>query len=222
MLSAWDMTPLPMHEMSKLEFLFNNPEWVAIFVTAILALVAVVQLVFLRRSANAAKEAAEAALLNAQAVIRTERPWLVVTWISDKETPGVFRFGCRNQGNTPAKIISMSAKPTFIDLPDNLPVPPVYSSPVAMPGLHLIVSEDSFRVGHGINPASIIQNAGKKDLVDGSREFLVYCGNIVYRDALYLDSATEGLHETRWCFVYQPAGKRKFVRSGPEEYNRYS
>src|SRR5271170_5808631 len=47
------------------------------------------------------------AMLSAQAAINTERPWLVVTWRSDTETPGLFRFGCRNQGNTPAKVISV-------------------------------------------------------------------------------------------------------------------
>jgi len=68
----------------------------------------------------------------------------------------------------------------------------------------------------------LLKAKGKADLVEQSREFLVYYGNVVYRDTLYPDSADEGLHETRWCFVYQPDQKKKFVRSGPPEYNRYS
>jgi hypothetical protein len=190
--------------------------------TVLLVVVGAFQILYLWRTVNATRDNAKAALLNAQAVINTERPWLVVTWASDRNTPGLCRFGCRNQGNTPAKVVSMSAKSSFIDKLDNLPVPPDYSSPVTMPDLRLIVHEDNFSVGQGIHPESIIRNAGKKDLADDSREFLVYYGNVVYRDTFYPDSSPNGLHETRWCFVYQPAGERRLVRSGPEAYNRYT
>jgi hypothetical protein len=165
---------------------------------------------------------AKAALLNAQAAINSERPWLVVTWRSDDDVAGVFRFGCRNTGNTPAKVISLSAKAMFVDDLDKMATPPDYSSPGILPDLHLIVRTDSFRISPGLNAQSFIESHRKTGLVAESKEFLVYYGNVVYRDTLYPDSAKEGLHETRWCFVYQPQQKKKFVRSGPSEYNQYS
>jgi hypothetical protein len=168
------------------------------------------------------QDLAEAALLNAQAAINAERPWLVVTWRSDTNIEGLFRFGCRNSGSTPAKVISLSAKAMFVENLDRMATPPDYSSPGILPDLHLIVRTDSFPISPGLNAHSFIESQGKADLVAESREFLVYYGNVVYRDTLYPDSAKDGLHETRWCFVYQPHQKKKFVRSGPSEYNQYS
>lgn len=168
------------------------------------------------------QDLAEAALLNAKAVINSERPWLVVTWRSDDEVAGLFRFGCRNTGSTPAKVISLSAKAMFVENLDRMATPPDYSSPGILPDLHLIVRKDSFPISPGLNAQSLIERQGKADLVEQSREFLVYYGNVVYRDTFYPDSANDGLHETSWCFVYQPSQKKKFVRSGPIEYNRYT
>jgi hypothetical protein len=177
-----------------------------------------------RKQTHILKRSAEATFLNAQAVINSERPWLVVTWRSDHEVSGLFRFGCRNQGNTPAKVISVSAKASFVDNLNALTIPPDYSSAAVLPDLNLIVHDDSFPIGHGLNPESFVQTSGKKmSLIVDSREFLVYYGNVVYRDTLYTDSSADGLHETRWCFVYQPGREiRKFVRLGHEEYNRYT
>jgi hypothetical protein len=163
-----------------------------------------------------------AAMLSAQAAINTERPWLVVTWRSDTETPGLFRFGCRNQGNTPAKVVSVSAVLRIVNRLDDLKIPPDYSHPAAAPDLNIIVRHDSFPIAQGVNAGAYLQKEGKTDSINNSTEFLVYYGNVVYRDTLYPESSSEGLHQTTWCFVYQPSGERKFVRSGPEEYNRYT
>lgn len=191
--------------------------------TCLLVLVGGFQIAFLWHTVNAARKNAEAALLNAKALINTERPWLVVTWGSSTPYyPGTFLFGCKNRGNTPAKVISMSATYLFIDKPENLPVPPDYSSAATMPDLPFKVGGDEFDIGNGINVWSIIKNSGKEDLVNTSREFLVYYGNVVYRDTFFPDSSPEGCHETRWCFVYHAAGDKKLTRSGPEAYNRYT
>jgi hypothetical protein len=59
------------------------------------------------------KSAAEAALLNAQAVIRTERPWLVVQARLYDTHPGVRFFECLNQGKTPAQACICYRPPCF-------------------------------------------------------------------------------------------------------------
>lgn len=201
--------------------------------TGALVIIGTFQIIFLWRTVKATKDNAEAALLNAKALINAERVWLVVTWASDKKILGLFKFGCRNQGKTPAKIISISAKVDFVKNLD-LAIPPDYSTPTTMPDLQLVVRSDSFRIGKGINPESILlRNGEKKLLVNQSREFLIYYGNIVYQDTLREDGATEGKHETRWCFVYIPNEEGrfdhnipsrpvKFTRSGPNEYNSYT
>ena len=80
-------------------------------------------------------------MLSAQAAINTERPWLVVTWQSDTKTPGLFRFGGRNQGNTTARVISVSAAVRFVNRITDLETPPDYSHPVAAPDLNIIVHQ---------------------------------------------------------------------------------
>jgi hypothetical protein len=198
------------------------PIWIASFVAVVGTIIAVRTLKAIKREAKEIQDVAKAASLNAQAVINAERPWLVVATFFEKDRPELCRFGCRNQGNTPAKIVSVSAQIGFVDRPDHLHVPPDYSSFVAMPDLTLIVHTDSFPIGVGVNPRSVIQSANHEALVLSAREFLVYFGNVVYRDTLYPESSMEGLHETRWCFVYQPGGDKMFLRSGPAEYNRYT
>jgi hypothetical protein len=165
------------------------------------------------------KDSAEAALLNAQAVINTERPWMVVTWRSDDKNPELARFGCRNWGNTPAKIVAVSAEPVFVDDLDSFSLEPAGTE--TLPDLNLIGARDSFPIT-GLNPESYIRGHKKEFEVGDSRKFLIYYGKVVYRDVLYPDASDNGLHETHWCFVYQPSGKKRFVRTGPSKYNSYS
>ena len=80
---------------------------------------------------------------------------------------------------------------------------------------------DSFSIQRGLNPEWLIFNNGKNDLIKSGEESLIYYGRVVYRDTLYAESVDEGLHETTFCFLYQPDEER-FVRSGPIEYNRFT
>jgi hypothetical protein len=198
------------------------PIWIASLIAVIGVIVAVYTLRAIEREAKEIRAVASAASLNAQAVINAERPWLVVATFFEKDKPELCRFECRNQGNTPAKIISISANPHFVTNPSTLLVQPDYSFPVAMPDLTLIVHSDSFQIGHGIRARQFIESRGRWESVLWANEFLVYYGNVVYQDTLYPESSSEGIHETRWCFVYQPGGDRLFLRGGPEEYNRYT
>jgi cAMP phosphodiesterase len=120
-------------------------------------------------------------------------------------------------------VISVSAAVRFVNRITDLETPPDYSHPVAAPDLNIIVHHDSFPIAHGVNPGVYVQASGKVDAVNNSNEFFVYYGNVVYRDTLYPESSSEGLHQTTWCFVYQPLDeRRKFIRGGPEEYNLYT
>lgn len=203
----------------------SGPEFLAAWVLVIAAGIGLCAtfrtLKVIKKQTTATEEDAKAALLNAKAIINTERPWLVVTWGSKPDWPGSFLFGCKNRGNTPAKIVSMSAKHLFIDKPENLPLPPDYSSAITMPDLPFKIGGDELDIGNGLNARSIIISSQKEESVRNTREFLVYYGNVVYKDTFFPDSPTEGFHETRWCFVYQAAGN-SLKRSGPEEYNRYT
>jgi hypothetical protein len=163
-------------------------------------------------AAQSAAESANAALLNAQAVINTERPWLVAMLVPDKGKPDVFVCAIKNQGNTPAKIISVSA--TFMFLPSPISVRPEPHYPLlALPNLDLIVHGDSFSVHPGFAPESVIQQADKRATIYERREFLLYFGNVVYRDMLYPEDSDAGRHETKWSFIYNPLDDAAFIKS---------
>ena len=65
--------------------------WPTIGVGALAAYIAV-------RTLAATKKTADAARLNAQAAINSDRPWLVVGPFLDDKNRDLFHFGCRNQG----------------------------------------------------------------------------------------------------------------------------
>jgi hypothetical protein len=195
--------------------------WLIAVITAVYAIFAGLQWKAINLTAKINQEAAKAALLNAEALINSERPWLVVTWASDKKTPGLFLFGCRNHGNTPAKVAYLSARACFVNSKHKLAIPPDYSTHARLPDLNIIVHRGSFEIEHGLNAQTYIRDHRKEDAINSSGEFLVYYGNVIYRDTLYPDSSPEGEHETRWCFFYQP-DERKLLREGPKEYNRYT
>jgi len=206
----------------------NLPTW-------LLVLVGIGGVLAALRTIGTLEKQANAAMLNAQAVINAERPWFVVSLTLD-ESGRRFSLSCLNQGNTPGKIISMSADYCFVDKPEDLPIPPVYSSAAVMPDLSLIVHRDSFPIGKGIDPEHVIGQNDRRESVYERIEFLAYYGNVVYRDTLYPESSEEGNHESRWCFIYEPSGLPKltkaalavlnpvgtFARSGPVEYNGYT
>jgi hypothetical protein len=170
-------------EKIPVEPIRDHLDYVMIVCTVILALagligvpVALKTLHTINEHSEHLEKLAKAALLNAQAAINSERPWLVVTWRSDDDVAGMFRFGCRNTGNTPAKVISLSAKAMFVADLDKMATPPDYSSPGILPDLHLIVRTDSFRISPGLNAQSFIESHRKTGLVAESKEFLVYYG----------------------------------------------
>jgi hypothetical protein len=174
------------HYLMRLFSPENLPNIALVIVGIAGIIVAICTLKDIQKQTTNTETAANAARLNAQSVVNAERPWLVVRpFIKKKENPRLCSFGCRNQGITPAKIISASAKYVFVNIPDELwRKPPDYSFPVALPDLTLIVHHDSFPIGHGIDAESLIGDGETKARVDESRNFLIYYGNVVYRDVL--------------------------------------
>src|ERR1700678_2551017 len=85
---------------------YTNPEWW-------LFIIAIPSLTFLGIQMRANEMAAQAALLNAQAVIESERPWLVVTIEKDETMPAYFFFRVINKGKTPAQLINAGIMQSF-------------------------------------------------------------------------------------------------------------
>jgi hypothetical protein len=168
----------------------------------------------MHRSTEAVQRQAGIMEQQTKAMINAERGWLVVF---PSQKPEGYEFAVMNQGRTPAKIIAGDSGHIFVGTIESLPSPPLYCAPFVLPDLTFLVNRDSFPIRPPKNPEWILENSGKKILVQESREFLVFYGRVIYEDVL---SGTTN-HETRWCFAYDPF-RKALVGVGPEEYNRYT
>lgn len=179
----------------------------------------------LRKSVAIAEKNARAAELGAQAVINSERPWIVVVVGPHPTIPGNFIFRATNNGRTPAEFISGSAAHIYVDRPEDLPVPPVYSTPFERPKNPLLIQSDSFEIypPAGIRPEEIERQFwfDEKNQILNPNHILIFYGRIVYDDMFDRDRPGYIPHETRWCFACFEIGKR-FITTGPGEYNRYT
>jgi hypothetical protein len=90
----------------------------------------------MRDSLPLQKAAADAALLNAKAVINAERPWVAIFVIYSSKTGASFRAG--NMGRTPAEIISFAVESRCVEHIQELPQVPVFTKEIA-PQMRILV-----------------------------------------------------------------------------------
>jgi hypothetical protein len=169
----------------------------------------------MRETTKATEKAAQAALLNAKAVIASERPWIVVTLI--KTTIGAFGYRVANNGRTPAQIESIFYSFGFDSYRDKNRVPPNYTSKI-YPPQNLLESNGGFDLYEKKHPQTVVEGAGLQDRVAKGNQFLIYDGKITYWDALS-EGKERVLHETVWCYYFDFA-TRTFIRI--EEFNRHT
>lgn len=187
-----------------------------------------------RRSVRAIRDSipyqektATAALLNAQAVVNAERPWILIEvyWkegVSGPEpTLSGWVFQAVNKGQTPADIVSLYFEREFVGKPDDLPLPPKYRSPIIVTGDNLMVRDEKWTLSSPIHAESWIDNRGKRDVVMDAKEFPVFYGQVIYRDTLREKTDPAGEHHTRFCFAYN-AFMKNIIPSGPQEYRTKS
>ena len=169
-------------------------------------------------AAQAGRDSAKAALLNAQAVINSERPWIVVTVTPDKERKR-FLFEATNQGRTPAKIISGEIGHEFTSDPMKIPSPPTYkATPTPRSLLAATKSVPIYRIEPEWWAINNKDSAGQ-GFWDSTISLVVF-GRIRYLDLINRTDKPE-IHQTCWCFTYV-LKEMRFVEDGPEEYNRHT
>lgn len=181
------------------------------------AKIAVAALKQTARFARAASKTADAAALNAQAIINAERPWLVIE-IRRPEITGEYFFTFANKGRTPAQFISGDAAFSF-QTPPAYPEPIIPgSAPFLKPDETLIVQGAGFEIYRGgIKPWEQVARV-RRELGDDNFSLLFYYGRIVYADVI---DGEDSQHETCWCYAFMPQ-LDKFIATGPEGYNKHT
>jgi hypothetical protein len=172
---------------------------------------------------------ANAALLNAEAVMHSERAWIVVkpSLIDNKlqasppHTITLFTRSIKNVGRTPATLVKTDAAVWRVSAADmrKLPEPPRYiGEPLSLNNL-LLVPGDSIPITWMIEPAGEPLTAEEVAKIKGMVELTLFAYGFVE----YLDIFNDS-HTTRFCHTYvvHHTGKEGFevCTFAPPGYSR--
>jgi hypothetical protein len=147
------------------------------------------------------RDAAKAALLNAQAVINAERAWLVISGAPLNGPAGGFTLHCKNKGRTPAMLIESSAGCVAAKKGDlDFSREPQYAITKPIKD-RLLVNDESvwvFWFDRKVIRNMLGDEVAFKEALNGERKIFFFW-RIVYRDMLNPVAANR--HETCWgCF----------------------
>jgi len=176
-------------------------------------------------AAQAAAECAQAALLHAQAIVHSERPWILVTVEPSRSRENSFIVMATNRGRTPARIVS-TAEQIVVAIDENsLPGTPEYihkehSAPftpiILLPGESTAIKPFSRDDAKGL-----CDSADRFKRIETWEEKVFLYGKVIYKDLI---APTDGqVHESNWCYWYiHGRQKSGLVIAGPPEYNLHT
>lgn len=169
-------------------------------------------------NAIAAKASADTALLHAQAIINSERPWLFITINKPVQIPWQTNvvFTATNQGRTPAEVIMWQVEWAYRESEHKWEQTPSYS----MQGSEFVYKKylakgDAFEVFE-FNCRDIFNDDSWQEHLK-TRRRLTFYGHVVYRDLITRDE-----HETRFCYWLSPAEWVGLIAGGPSEYHKHT
>lgn len=183
------------------------------------------QTAYAETAADAAAASAQAALLNAQAVVHSERPWILITVEPSRSMENSFTVMATNRGRTPARIIATEERTRIAMDEKHLPRAPEYrSEKPGAPLVPIILLPGEFTA---IKPFC---RDDVKGLCDSEERFKrietwdekVYLyGKIIYEDLI--SPPDSQIHETNWCCWYIHGKQNSgLVMAGPVEYNSHT
>ena len=205
--------------------------WVGFSLTFLTLFVNGIGLVIISRQVRSSEEAAGASSRSAEALMISERAWLLVTpsdWSPKYETFGptirtqfsVFVLAVKNVGKTPAHIQASAFRYLVLNDIADLPSEPAYSEPTLFNG-RLLTPQDSYQETREIDGWKLPEQGNELFLLLNRHERFLYCfGYVKYKD----DFGRE--RETRVGYIQeffpQGAPNPRIVRrqAGPPAYNR--
>ena len=174
---------------------------------------------------GAAQDSARAALLIAQSIVDSERPWIAVEVEPSRVGENSFHVFATNRGRSPAAIMqSLEHIQVAIDESHLTGVPEYRSVKHDVPAMPVMLLPGK---------SVVIKTFGRDDLkgvckseetfrrVQNWEEKLFLCGKIIYRDLIA--PPDNQLHETTWCCWYiHGRQKSGMVMAGPPSYNMHT
>jgi hypothetical protein len=176
------------------------------------------------------RKASQAALLNAQAVINAERPWLLMIVERSKDSSSGYIVSAKNCGRTPALIVSALGGGLGVDNHKDLPTVPPYTREKSTRS-RIVITDESQMIAK-VDRAALRIILGNDEIFEQvmRREKKAYVfGNVLYRDAV--GPVGSPLHETRWICAFVPIGDWNdlypavddlYLIEGTDEYARHT
>jgi hypothetical protein len=172
-------------------------------------------------AAEAAAASAHAALLNAQAVIHAERPWILITVEPSRSVENSFTVMATNRGRTPGTIIAtveqtaividemyLPATPEYINEKPGPPPAPI----ILLPGEFTTIQKFSRDEVRGL-----CDSEERFKRIETWKEKVFLYGKVTYTDLIA--PASDQVHETNWCCWYIHGRQNSgMVIAGPPEY----
>jgi len=172
-------------------------------------------------AATAAKDSAEAARLNAQAVINSERAWIVIKSTMDGYVPNAadtfeYKWVIRNTGNTPARIMETQCRYDLVRaiVLTSLPPEPQYPAPIVLNGFLLPPGDSAdyltYLVSSSTSEVVTRLEEGELNTIRSGIYNLRVFGYVKYLDAF------EKERESRFCEYYVwPSDRRGYIGFRP-------
>jgi len=222
-------------ELPPVSVASSRLEYAGLFATLALVVAGFWGIKIAIRTVKAADKAAQAALLNAQAVIYTERPWLIVEDLGGN--PRIFKpnfvtndlpptiiddhadcaFYVKNYGRTPAVVVAQKSE-LQISYSRKTPLKSTFFENIE-PIDPYVFPQDTARMELARLASNLTSTI--KVQMDNDVTFLWLCGYIRYRDSVPQAKVVE--YETRFCYVYHEGkGGNPVWITGPAQYNSAS
>jgi hypothetical protein len=175
-------------------------------------------------AAQAAMETAKAALVHAEAITRTERPWILINVRPSQSIENGFSIVATNRGRGPARVLQIVEELAIAAEEAHLPAAPVYRKTPAAPADPMILLPGESTEIATFSRADVQRVAESKEQlarVEKWEEKVFLYGNLVYRDLAAPEDAAA--HESSWfCWYIHGRQKSGMVMAGTPAYNRHT
>ena len=176
-------------------------------------------------TAQAALDASQAALAPAQAILLSERPWVLVSVEPTINKPNCFTITATNKRRTPATITALFEQVGIKSDEAHLPSSPEYDENQGtqpMIPVTLVPGESTpIRVFSRDDVAAICESEERVKRIENCDEKIFLHGRVAYRDLVAPRGSNE--HETNWCCWYiHGRQKSGMVIAGPPGYNSHT
>jgi hypothetical protein len=167
---------------------------------------------------NVSQDAPTAASLNAQAIINSERPLILVSfkangWFDVPHQTHIYFTG-KNCGRTPARVTRMCVVSYPLTPDAEFPEEPTYhETELAYP--KYIAPGDTFPIEDF--DLRVERTDTMWEEMNKRRERLLFIGHVVYFDLF-----TEKEHVSRFCYFLSPNPGVGLIMTGPRHYNQHT